>query len=324
MKTKKQEKHEHKVERKKTINIWLITTIVVSLVLLVLLFNMYKPADKNKIGQNAIDFINNNLVDGTDKATLVSIDEEAGLFKVTTSYKGQNIPVYVTRDGKYLFVSQPLDMSQKLPKPEQNTRAFDAPDTDKPNVELYVMSFCPFGVQAENTMKPVYDLLKNKANFKIRFIANVNGDDYKSVDSLHGPTEALEDLRQICIMKYYSSDVFWNYIMEVNKNCYPKYRDEKALDECWREAAKKFNIDDKKIDDCSKSKEALDLLKVDEQLTAKFGVRGSPTLIINGATYNGARTPEAFKQAICSGFKNPPSECNTVLSEGTVSTSGSC
>jgi protein-disulfide isomerase len=318
-------KKEHKQEQKKTLNPWLISTVLVSLLLLAVLFSTYKPTDKEGIAKSAIDFINNNLVEGTDKATLVSVEEEAGMYKVTTSYKGQNIPVYVSKDGKYMFISQPLDITQSITKPEQPTTGkFDAPDKDIPDVELYVMSFCPFGVQAENTMKPVFDLLKNKANFKIRFIANVNGDDYKSVDSLHGFTEAMEDLRQICIMKYYSKETYWNYLMEINAKCYSSYRDEKVLDACWREAAKKFNIDDKKIDDCSKSKEALDLLKVDEQLTAKYGVRGSPTLIINGDTYNGARTPEDFKQAVCSGFKNPPAECNQTLGQSTVSTSGSC
>jgi protein-disulfide isomerase len=311
-----------KEEKKIAFNPWMISTILLLIVFVAFAFSVYKPSDKDKIGQSAIDFINNNLVEGVDKATLVSVEEDAGLYKVTTSYKGQNIPVYVTKDGKYMFLSQPLDMSQSLPKPQQNTGKFDAPDKDVPDVELYVMSFCPFGVQAENTMKPVFDLLKDKVNFKIRFIANVNGDDYKSVSSLHGFTEAMEDLRQICIMKYYSKETYWNYLIDFNAKCYSSYRDEKALDACWREVAKKFNIDDKRIDDCSKSKEALDLLKVDEQLTTKYGVRGSPTLIINGATYNGARTPEAFKQAVCSGFKNPPSECNQTLEGSTVSTSG--
>ena len=314
-----------KREEKKGINLWMVSTIVLLMALLAFVVREYTPSDKNRIGQLAVDFINNNLVEGADKATLISVEEESGIYKVTTSYKGQEIPVYVTKDGKAMFLSQPLDMTQSLPKPQQQTAGkFDAPDKDVPDVELYVMSFCPFGVQAENSMKPVFDLLKDKANFKIRFIARVSGDDYKSVDSLHGFTEAMEDLRQICIMKYYTKETYWNYLMEFNEKCYPSHWDETTLDTCWREVANKFNIDDKRIDDCSKSKEAVDLLKVDEQLTEKYGVRGSPTLIINGATYQGARTPEAFKQAVCSGFKNPPAECNQTLEGNTTSVSGSC
>ena len=71
----------------------------------------------------------------------------------------------------------------------------------RPSVELFVMSFCPYGVQAENAMGPVVDLLGSKADIKIRFIATVNGATPDTVRSLHGLSEAKEDLRQLCIMR---------------------------------------------------------------------------------------------------------------------------
>ncbi len=40
------------------------------------------------------------------------------------------------------------------------------------------------------------------------------------------------------------------------------------------------------------------MLRVDEAATAENNAYSSPTLIINGVLYNGARTPEAYKQAI--------------------------
>ncbi|MEM5799239.1 MAG: thioredoxin domain-containing protein [Candidatus Aenigmatarchaeota archaeon] len=322
---KKKEHIEEKRHEKKP-NYWMFSTVLLSVVVIVLAYLYFSPSNPQSIGEKTVNYINDNLIQGQTKATLVSVEKEGGLFKVTTSYQGQNIPVYVSKDGKLLFLSQPLDMSTPLPKEEDaGSTTFDAPDAEKPQVDLYVMSFCPYGVQAENAIKPVFDLLKNKANFRILFIANVNGEDYKSVDSLHGPNEAMEDLRQICIAKNYDQTTYWNYVMEINANCYSVYRDEKALDTCWRNAAKKFNIDDKKIDDCSKSKEALDILKQHEALTNQNGVRGSPTLIINGKVYNGARTPEAYKQAICSGFKTVPVECNQTLETGnTAQVAGSC
>ena len=47
--------------------------------------------------------------------------------------------------------------------PEQ-TPSQEITKTDKPNVELFVMSFCPYGVQAETAMKPVVDLLGDSAD----------------------------------------------------------------------------------------------------------------------------------------------------------------
>ncbi|MCS7134866.1 MAG: thioredoxin domain-containing protein [Candidatus Aenigmarchaeota archaeon] len=316
-------KKKHPEEKRHKFNFWIIATIILSVTVIVLAYLYFNPQNATSVGEKTVNFINENIVQGPNKASLVSVEEESGMFKVTTSYQGQNIPVYVSKDGKYLFLSQPIDMTVSLPKEVEETK-FDAPNSDKPKVDLYVMSFCPFGIQAENAMKPVFDLLKNKAEFNILFIANVNGEDYKSVDSLHGLNEALENLRQICVMKYYDQTTFWKYLMEINANCFSVYRDEKALDACWRSAAKKFNIDDKKIDECSKSKEALEILKQHENLVKQNKVRGSPTLIINGKTYNGPRTPEAFKEAICTAFNKVPAECSTKLEGNSTQVTGSC
>ncbi|MBU5689618.1 MAG: thioredoxin domain-containing protein [Candidatus Aenigmatarchaeota archaeon] len=319
---KHKEKHS---ESRKERNWWMYSTVLLSVVVIALVVIFLKPTSPQRVGNIVVSYINENLVQDADKATLSSVTEEAGMYKVITIYKGQEIPVYASKDGKFLFLSQPLDMSQTLPKNEDSTTGtFDAPDSNKPQVDLYVMSFCPYGVQAENTMKPVFDLLKNKADFNIWFIANVGGDTVDSIQSLHGKTEAMEDLRQICVMKNYDKTTLWNYIIEVNANCYSLYRDEKALDTCWRNAAKKFNINEKLIDDCSKSKEAVEIMKQHEARVNQFGVRGSPTLIINGATYNGARTPDSFKQAICSGFATKPTECSQTLESNTATVSGSC
>lgn len=198
---------------------------------------------------------------------------------------------------------------------------FDAPDKEKPEVNLFVMSFCPYGIQAENYMKPAVDLLGEKIDIKIRFIANIQND---NVVSLHGANEAMEDRRQLCIMKYYDQKTYWNYLIEIDNNCSSVYSDANALETCWKNAANKFNIDTAKIDACSKGSESIDMLKADEQLAQKYGVSGSPTLIINGEQYSGDRGSEAFKQAICSGFSSKPSECSQTLSESSTSTPTSC
>jgi len=333
---KKHKKQQDKVQDRSKIKIsipnpWMLVSFILAIALAAVI--IFKPvflinktgnvANPDDTAKKVIDFLNNNLVQPGSTASLVSVETERGLYKITTLYQGQKIPVYVTMDGTYLFVSTPIDITEEIPGSSQST-TFDAPDKAKPDVELYVMSFCPFGVQAENTMKPVFDLLGSYANFKIRFIVNVGGDTADSIQSLHGSYEAMEDLRQICIMKYYDAKTYWNYLAEFNEKCYSVGRDQDKLDECWKATAKKFSIDTNKIETCSKSKEAIDLIKVDEQLTEKNGVTGSPTLIINGKVYNGARTQEAFKQAICSGFTNPPAACQTNMTQTAAAASGSC
>jgi protein-disulfide isomerase len=316
-------------------DIWRITTIVLAVALLLLLvgwpINLRGEitgraaeagltADQAKT--KAIDYINDNLAQPGTTATAVSVEDIGAVYKIITSYQGQQIPVYLSKDGTYLFLSA-FNTSEKRER-AQEEQPQTITKTDKPTVELYVMSFCPFGIQAENAMKPVVDLLGTKADFKVRFIVNVQGTTVDSVRSLHGTNEAMEDLRQACVMKYYDQKTFWTYLMEINANCPSVYRDASAMDTCWKNAAKKAGIDAIKIATCSNSTEGLNLLKADEQATQEYGVTGSPTLIINGVRYSGARTPEAFKQAICSAFTTAPSECSQVLSSssGSASTGG--
>lgn len=332
MKEQKGQKRGIKVKVPK-VNPWAISTLILLIILAI--FLVVGPGTTGKVTEvdgkitaqeaadKTIDYINKNLI-RTGKVSFVSVEEVSGMYEVTTSYEGQEIPVHVTIDGVYMYLpSGTVNLDETLETPEQQPQeAFDAPDKEKPEVDLYVMSFCPYGKIAESAMEPVIGLLGDKADIKIRFIANVQGNNVESVQSLHGIEEAKEDLRQICVMKDYDQETFWNYVMEINENCFSIYRDSEKMDACWKEAAEKFDIKVDEIEACAYGSEGLNLLKVDEELTDEYGVSGSPTLIINGQRYSGARTSEAFKQGICSGFETEPSECSETL-EGSTAASAS-
>ena len=46
----------------------------------------------------------------------------------------------------------------------------------------------------------------------------------------------------------------------------------------------------------------------------KYGVQGSPTLVVNGTTVSSGRDSASVLKAICSGFTTQPKECSTQLS----------
>ena len=193
----------------------------------------------------------------------------------------------------------------------------------RPTADLYVMSFCPYGTQAETGMGPVVDLLKSKADIRIRYITTISGTTADSVDSLHGPAEANEDLRQICINKYYP-DQFWSYIKIFDEQCYPLWHNATVLESCQKNTTATLSLDSAKIDTCATGTEGITLLKADETAAGKDGATASPMLFINGVLYSGARTPDAYKQAICNSFETVPAECSTVLSSASTATSGGC
>ncbi|HUV72341.1 MAG TPA: thioredoxin domain-containing protein [Clostridia bacterium] len=49
---------------------------------------------------------------------------------------------------------------------------FEPRKADKPEVKFFVMSFCPYGNQAEAGLEPVYQLLKDKVSWQPRYIVN--------------------------------------------------------------------------------------------------------------------------------------------------------
>jgi len=264
-------------------------------------------------GNKAIDFINKNLVREGVTASLKEIKEESGLYKATikiTQTEGeQDADIYVSLDGKFLFVNPPIEIKEIEKKPTET------PKTEKPDVKLFVMSFCPYGNQAEDLIKPVMNLLKDKIDVKLNYIVS-KGSDGKYA-SLHGDQELNQDVREICVFKY-QKDKFWDFVYKINEKCTSQ-----NADTCWEQQAKDLGIDTEKIKSCQQT-EANALLAEEEKLVQQYGVSGSPQLFINGVEYNGERTSEGYKNGICAGFATSPQECQQTLSTEAGAATGGC
>ncbi len=270
-------------------------------------------------GDRVLAYVNGNLVDKGTAATVVNVGEQHGMYLVTVAYQGQQYPFEATTDCTLLF-PKPTDMTAPLPTP---TPTPEPVKTDRPSVDLYVMSFCPYGTQAEATMKPVVDLLGKKADIRLRYITTVTNTTVDSVRSLHGAVEVQEDLRQICIQKYAPAKI-WAYVPRFNAECYPLTQNTTVMLNCSQNITASLGIDGGKIQTCATGTEGIGLLKTDEDSSDENRATASPTLIVNGVEFSGSRTPESYKQAICGSFTTPPAECTTVLSDQQVVAGGSC
>ena len=268
-------------------------------------------------------YVNENLVQSGTSAILIATTEDHGLYGIKIQYQSQQITLYTTKDCILLFTNT-YDMTR--PTGSSNTTKTQAPPvkSERPTVDLYVMAFCPYGTQAEAAMRPVVNLLGSKADIQLRYITTVSGSTADTVDSLHGSSEAQEDLRQICIQKI-APEKLWDYLARFNEQCYPASTNTEIQRSCWMNASTQAGIDTARIETCASGPEGISLLKIDESDANRNGATGSPTLIINGVTYNGGRTPEAYKQAICNSFNTTPAECTTTLSSSqTSATTGGC
>ena len=264
------------------------------------------------VAGKVLSYINNNLVQPGSSASLIGVEEISGVYKVITEYRGRKIPVYATKDGSFLFISRPLNLSQNLSmltkEETKKTSCEDLPKSQTPKLEAFVVSYCPFGLQMQRILSEIVKEIPQLKNYiKIRYMGSVTQDE---ITSMHGEREAQENLRQICIREE-QGDKFWDYI-----SCFIKHGNSTA---CLDEA----NIDTEKLNACMQdSNRGLKYAQEDFDLQSKYHVTGSPTLILNGKRANefdfGGRTANAVKTLLCCGFATQPEYCKRNLTTVTA------
>lgn len=202
------------------------------------------------------------------------------------------------------------------------------PKKDKADIDLFVMSHCPYGTQMEKGILPVVKLLGDKVNFNVRFVYY----------AMHGKTEVDEELLQYCIQKDFKNnyaDYLECFLEDGNtERCLTKTGLKGKLDSCISNADSQFKVTTN-FNDKSTWLGNFPMFNIDKELNQKYGVQGSPTLVINGVVADIGRDPASLLDAVCTGFKEKPSECSQTLSSdasspgfgsGTASNgdSGSC
>lgn len=214
---------------------------------------------------------------------------------------------YAEKDLAENYQTPQLANQQVQPTPETPIPT-NIPKSDKPKVELFVMSNCPYGLQMEKALIPAYDLLKKKADIDIKFVSY----------AMHGKEEVDENTRQYCAQQQ-DKDKYFSYLScyastENSANCMKQSGlNENKINSCIDKTDKQFAITSKYNDQASWLSGRYPIYPIHIDLNNKYGVQGSPTLIINGIQVEAGRTPDALKNVICSAFNNPPAECGQTL-----------
>jgi len=263
------------------------------------------------------DFINTNLLQGENKAAVTDVALENGLYKMKVTINGeQEIDSYMTKDGKTFF-PQALEIKKTEEEGQQADTQADAAEkqqaanvekSDKPSVELFVMSHCPYGTQIEKGIIPAVEALGNKIDFSLKFC------DY----AMHGEKEVNEQLAETCIAKEQKDKLFPYlkcFLKDGNSEaCLKEAKiDASKMKNCVAKLDKEFEVT-KKLNDkstwISGQFPPFDVFAADNE---KYGVQGSPTLVINGAAVSSSRDAQSLLASICSGFNNAPDECQKEL-----------
>ncbi len=303
--------------------------IILGVVIALIIVGLVLTSNKNLLSKNktisaaeakttAENFIKDYLLSPDTKFTLSEPKVyNAGLYEMEVTLEGGSKPIkaYLSKDGK-IFFPQAMDIAEISATKNDADKADDtatkepvknAPKSDKPVVELFVMSHCPYGTQIEKGIIPVMEALGSKADIKIKFV------NY----AMHGKKELDEQLNQYCINKEQGGK-YLPYL-----KCFLKAGDASA---CLKESG----VDEKKLSACvsatdkqykvsevfNKGESAwgstfppFDIYKAENE---KYGVQGSPTLVINGEQISSGRDAASLAGAICGAFSDgkKPAECD--------------
>ena len=240
--------------------------------------NLTVYSDNDNIYFTLTPEVNATIPLGTSYGKVVSFNETSIIFDTNHPFAGQEVE----------FRLKVMDV--KPVTPLNITITPDAGDVKgAPTLQAFVVSYCPYGLQMEKGMIPVYELLKGKANLKIRFLS-----------PMHGQQEEDENNRQICIRE--ETNQFWPYLQ-----CFV---DKGTASACL----KQVGVDEAKITDCMANR-AKGYMDIDNQLNTQYGgISSSPTTIVNDEEVQiYPRSPADVLKALCNAFTTKPSECSQTL-----------
>ena len=296
----------------RTISIVLIVVLLLSVFTSGFSLNGFS---KNKVADNTVEFINNELLNGQGTASSGGITFEHGLYKLILDIDGRETETYVSTDGSLLF-TQVIEISDGEEDSASSNvpAASNIPKTEKPEVELFVMSHCPYGTQAEKGMLPVVEQLGDTIDFKIKFVYY----------AMHGETELDEQMNQVCIMQE-EPDKYNDYLA-----CFLEEGDgEGCLNEmginmanlmnCVASLDSEFSVSKNYEDENTWLSGRYPLFDIHKADNEKYGIGGSPSLVINGQSVSSGRSSAAYLANICAGFEVAPEECDVELSSDSPS-----
>ncbi len=297
----KKENELSKSFKKLSKNYWAISTIILAaLLVIVLLTGNGTTVSANEAGQKMLNF----ALEQYPNTTLVSVNNSGEFYEVVLLINGQEVPVQVTKDGENLIPQLiPLTARATQDTTTEQPAQTEVPKSDRPVVELYVFTYCPYGTQSEKGIIPVVNLLGDKIDFRLR-----------QIGAMHGEHEKIEAERQLCIEQE-QPDKLLNYVLDFAQN--------EAIGKCSSDTTcsdplvntlfTKLGINKAKIESCIKT-DGETLYTAEEANSKNKGVGGSPTLIINGVNTQSGRDSASYLATICNAFAEAPEECNEELS----------
>jgi len=254
-------------------------------------------ASNDTISQHVIDYFQKTVTTPglTFKVTKIEDSEvpdwRKGNLEVSLGQQTQNVAFYVSRDGKYLFRGDAVDLTvdplkQVMDKISLDNQPVRGPKDAKVTIVEYSDFQCPFCGRVYTTLEN--DVLKDYGD-KVRFV-------FKNypLSSIH-PWAEDGAVASECAFQQ-GNDKFWamyNGLFskqgEINKE---------NLKDKASEFGKAGGLDVARLQECLAGKQSQEAVDADVKEATALGVSSTPTFFVNGRKLSGALSPADFKQAI--------------------------
>jgi hypothetical protein len=255
-----------------------------------------------------VNFINDNLMQAGSEVSIKEFNRDKGLYKAVVNIpQGEEVTSYMTLDGSQFFpqaydiaeIEEQRQAQEETQGSAQQPATPDVPKQETPQVEMFVMSHCPYGTQIEKGMLPVLETLGDDMEFELKFV------DY----AMHGEKELREQMNQYCIQENEPDKLvpYLECFLEADdgEGCLDEAGINRSqLDSCVSDVDAEYSIMEQFADKSTWRGGRYPLFPVDQDSVEEYGIGGSPGLVVNGQKVNSGRSPAALLATVCAGFEN--------------------
>ncbi|MEW6203370.1 MAG: hypothetical protein AB1546_15430 [bacterium] len=189
-----------------------------------------------------------------------------------------------------------LKMGQSLKSLFVETRMPSCAEKDKLKMDLFLMSYCPYGVRyVTDTLSEMVNEFGDKLEVHPYYIMQKAEDG--QLNAMHGQPELDGNLQQICVREKWGTDKWLKYMQCFAENIYGQ-PDEK-LKKDWTFCAGEAGIEVDKMKACFE-KEATTLAEKDLEMLSKYKAYSSPTAVYDcNMALPGLLPYMKFRPALC-------------------------
>ncbi len=283
-------------------NPWIIATLVlgVAVITLVAFYGSNSSSDivsEDVAVDKLVSFIKNQNQDAGE-IKINSVEQEGQLYKIILDYQGQDVPVYVSLDGKYLFSDIiPLNEGINLNPTTSNVEVEIGNSPLKGDIEapVTIIEFsdyqCPFCAKFFQQTLPLIEEEYIK-NGKVKLV-------YKDFPLISIHPEAKKSAEAArCVREQKGDEGYFKMHDKLFENS------QDLSIENYKNWARTIGVNTEKFDKCLDEGKYGDAVEEELAYGESLGVTGTPAFFVNGKMISGAQPFEVFKQIIDAELKN--------------------